>query len=161
MKLMKYIYLIGLWFSATSLAATAQVEKAVVEARGMRTCPVCDMALEVALARVAGAGKVSLDSDKQTFTIFYKPNSNFRSKELREAAAKAKLQVVQIRVTARGRVQDRDEFQFFASGQERYALVKSPRLPDDGPLVVSGIVDDLSDTYGLQLKVESYKRVKD
>jgi hypothetical protein len=160
-KLIRQIGLTSFLLFAGALTAFAQVEKAVVETTGMRSCPLCDMALEVALARISGAERVALDTDKQTFTVFYKPNSHFSPKDLRDAAAKAKLEVTRIRVTTRGTVQDRDGYRYLASGQDRYALIGTTKLPEDEQISVFGIVDESTDAYRMQMKVEGFKRIKD
>src|SRR5690242_7916198 len=104
-------------FAVMSCAvAWAQVEKAVVETSGMRSCAVCNMALEVALARIPGAARVAIDGPTQTFTVFYKPDQHFNPKDLRDAAARARLEVTTIRVTTCGTVQDRDGYKYLASG---------------------------------------------
>lgn len=161
MKATQRIELLLLILLLSSLPAAAQVDKAVVDATGMKACPVCDMALEVALSRVHGADRVVLDSTKQTFTVFYKPNFNFQPTELRDVAANAKLKVVRIQITVHGMTQAREGYQFLSSGQERYSLASAKRLPEGKLVSVTGLVDDTSDKYRMILKVQSFKLIKD
>jgi hypothetical protein len=72
--------------------------------------------------------------------------------------AKAAVEVVRFRITARGRVLDEGGKQFFVGGKDRFLLVASPQFPSAGPISIEGTVDDSAEP--LRLKILQFKSLK-
>jgi|SRR5919108_2485105 hypothetical protein len=114
--------------------------------------------MEVALRRLDGVDKVSISISEQRFQLTYKPGSTFQPWDIRDAVAKAEVEVVQFRISARGRVQEERGKLFFVAGKEKFLLVASSKIPSAGPVSVEGAVDDSAEP--LQLKVLKFNPLK-
>ena len=114
--------------------------------------------MEIALRRLEGVDKISISISEQRFQISYKAGASFQPADIRDAVAKADVEVVRFRITARGRVFDEGGKRFFAGEKDRFLLVASPQLPSAGPISIEGTVDD--STEPLRLKILQFKLLK-
>ena len=114
--------------------------------------------MEIALRRLEGVDKISISISEQRFQITYKSGASFQPWELRDAVAKADVEVVRFRIAARGRVYEEGGKRFFVSGKDKFLLVASPKISSEGPVSIEGTVDDSAEP--LQLKVLQFKPVK-
>ena len=117
--------------------------------------------MEVALRHLDGVAKVAVKRRPrpQMFAVFYKPGASFQPQALRDAVAEAHVRVIRFHVSVLGEVKEEGDKQFFVSGENRFLLVDSPKLPTDGRIGVMGAVDDSTDP--LQLKVADFKPLND
>lgn len=85
--------------------------------------------MEIALRRLEGVDKISISISEQRFQVTYKPGASFQPWDIRDAVAKAEVEVVQFRISARGRVQQQGERRFLVAGKDKLLLVASPKIP--------------------------------
>lgn len=114
--------------------------------------------MEIALRRLAGIDKISISIREQRFQVTYKPGASFQPAELRDAVARADVDVVRFRINARGRVHEEAGKRFFVAGKDKFLLVASPNVPAQSPIAIEGTVDDSA--APLQLKVSQVKPLK-
>jgi hypothetical protein len=114
--------------------------------------------MEIALRRLEGVDKIAISISEQRFQISYRAGASFQPADIRDAVAKAAVEVVRFRITARGRVLDESGKQFFVGGKDRFLLVASPQFPSAAPISIEGTVDDSAEP--LRLKILQFKSVK-
>ena len=114
--------------------------------------------MQVALQRLDGVDRVVISRQKQMFAVTFKPGSSFHPQVLRDAATEAHIRVVRFHVSVLGQVEEEGEKQFFVSGENRYLVVDSPKLPTGIRIGLMGVVDDSTDPF--QLKVGDFKPLK-
>ena len=114
--------------------------------------------MQVALQRLEGVDQVVISRKKQMFAVTFKPGSSFHPQILRDAATAAHIRVVRFHVSVLGQVEEEGEKQFLVSGENRYLVVDSPKLPPGIRLGVIGVVDDSTDPF--QLKVADFRPLK-
>ena len=114
--------------------------------------------MEVALRRLEGVDKISISMSEQRFQVTYKSGASFQPSEIRDAVAKADVEVVRFRITARGRVHEEGGKRFFVAGKDKFLLVASPKIPSAESISIEGTVDDSAQP--LQLKVLQFKLLK-
>jgi hypothetical protein len=114
--------------------------------------------MEIALRRLDGVDKISISISEQRFQVTYKSGASFQPWEIRDAVAKAEVEVVRFRVSARGRVHEEGGKRFFVAGKDKFLLVASPKIPSESPISIEGTVDDSAEP--LQLKVLQFKPLK-
>lgn len=114
--------------------------------------------MEIALRRLEGVDKISISISEQTFQVTYKPGSTFQPWDLRDAVAKAEVEVVRFYISARGQVKQENGKRFFLAGKDKFLLVDSAKVPTGVPLTIMGIVDDSAEPF--QLKIRDFKPLK-
>jgi hypothetical protein len=123
-----------------ALPASAQVERAIVEAEGISRA--CSPGLETALKSLSSVYQYAISVPKQMFSVTYYNGESFSAKDLRWAADKGEAEVLRIHVSATGRVVDDGDQQFFLSGEDRYQVVSDKKLPANVHIGMIGVVDD-------------------
>lgn len=144
-----------LWIVAISLPVCAQLDRVVAEVEGM-DCLSCAPIIELEVRRLGGVDQIGISIEKKLVAVVYKEGEgSFNPKGLRAAIAKADVRVIRFHISARGRVQQDGEKQFFTVGKDRFLVVDSPKLPHASPVGVVGVVDD--STNPVQLKIDDFK----
>jgi hypothetical protein len=113
--------------------------------------------MEIALRRLEGVDKISISMSEQRFQVTYKSGARFQPWDIRDAVARAEVEVVRFRITARGRVHEEGGKRFFVAGKDKFLLVASPQISSEKPISIDGTVDDSSEP--LKLKVVQFKPV--
>ena len=93
--------------------------------------------------------------------VSYKPGASFQPGDLRDALKKTDVGVVQLQISARGRVQEQGGGRFFVAGKDRFKLsaaANALQIPPNIPVLVEGIVDDRANP--MDLKVLTFKPLK-
>ena len=114
--------------------------------------------MEIALRRLAGVDKISISISEQRFQVTYKSGASFQPWDIRDAVAKAEVEVLRFRITARGRIHEEAGKRFFVAGKDKFLLVASPKILSEGSISIEGTVDDSAEP--LQLKVLQFKPFK-
>ena len=114
--------------------------------------------MEIALRRLDGVDKISISIAEQRFQVTYKSGASFQPWDIRDAVAKAEVEVLRFRITARGRVHEEGGKRFFVAGKDKFLLVGSPKIFSEGLILLEGTVDDSAEP--LQLKVLQFKPLK-
>jgi len=160
MKLRQQLMLISAVAVISVMPAFAQVEKAAMKTTGI-SCGTCAAVSEVYLRQLAGIDKISISLSKEAIMVSYKPGAAFQPKQLRDALKKTDVGVVQLQISARGRLQEQDGKRFFVAGSDKFLVVSSadsPLVPANTTVAVEGILNDRLDP--MQLKILSVKPVK-
>ncbi len=114
--------------------------------------------MEVALKRLEGVDKISISISHQRFLLTYKGGASFQPSEIREAVAKADVEVVRFRIAARGYVEEEKGKQFFVAGKDKFLLTASPKISSEQSTWIEAAVDDSAEP--LRLKVLQFKSMK-
>ena len=114
--------------------------------------------MEIALRRLEGVDKISISISEQRFQVTYKSGASFQPWDIREAVAKADVEVVRFRITARGRVHEEAGKRFFVAGKDKFLLVASPKIPSESSISIEGTVDDSAEP--LRLQILQFKSLK-
>jgi hypothetical protein len=114
--------------------------------------------MEIALRRLDGVSKIYISIREQRFELTYKPGATFQPEEVRDAVARAEVDVLRFRINARGRVHEESGKRFFMAGKNKFLLVASPKLPSESPISVKGTVDDSA--VPLRMTVVQFKPLK-
>src|SRR5213080_3333289 len=122
MNLYKHILELGALTVITALPAAAQVEKVAIKTTGI-SCGTCAAVSEVYLRRLPEIDKIAISLSKESVMVSYKPGAAFRPKDLRDALQKTEVGIVQLQISARGRLQREGGKQFFIAGKDKFALV--------------------------------------
>lgn len=149
------------FLTALTLGSTApvfaQVEKASMRTTGI-SCGACAAVSEINLRRfVAGVDKVTISMASEAITVSYKPGATFQPQDIREVLKPMEVGVLQFQISARGRIQEQGRKRFFVAGKDKFvvAAASAPRIPSGTPILIEGIVNDLSDP--MELKIMSFK----
>ena len=140
--------------------AFSQVEKAAMRTTGI-SCGTCAAFSEIYLRRLPQVDKIAISMSKESIMVSYKPGAEFRPQDLRDALQKTDVGIVQLQVSARGRILQQGGKQFFAAGKDKFAVVPSanaPQIPSDIPLLIEGILNDKASP--MELKVLTFTRLK-
>ena len=116
---------------------------------------------EVYLRRLPEIDKIAISLSKESVMVSYKPGAAFRPKDLRDALQKTEVGIVQLQISARGRLQREGGKQFFIAGKDKFALVPSanaPQPPADTPVLIEGILNDR--IQPMELKIMTVTRLK-
>ena len=116
-------------------------------------------AMQVALQHLEGVDRIAISRKKQMFAVTFKPGSSFHPQILRDAANAAHIRVIRFHVSVLGQVEEEDGKQFLVSGENRYLVVDSPKLPTGIRIGAIGVVDDSTDPF--QLKVADFRLLKE
>lgn len=145
------------WFWGMTPSASAQVERAVVEAEGMKDA--CVPGLRAALESIPSVYKYAISVEKQMFTVLYNPGEKFETRRLYWAADKGEAGVKAIHLFARGTIHEEEGRQIFLSGENRFVIVSPEKLPQDVTLGIVGVVDDSKES--MQLKPDDFQVLKE
>ena len=163
MKLRKEILLAAV---LVAMPALGQVEKVAVRTTGI-SCGDCAAVSEIYLRRLEGVDKVAISMSKEAVLVTYKPGASFQPWDIRDALSRTDVGVVQIQISARGRVQEQAGKRFFVAGKDKFLLLASPptpnapptpKVPSDTPVTIEGIVNDRTDP--MELRVLSFQPLK-
>ena len=160
MKLLRKLSLLSAAAMVSVLPAFAQVEKAAMKTTGI-SCGTCAAVSEIYLRQLAGIDKIKISLSQEAIMVSYKPGAAFQPKQIRDALKKTDVGVVQLQISARGRIQEQDGKRFFVAGNDRFVVVSaagSPQVPVNTMVSVEGILDDRVDP--MQLKILSVKPIK-
>ncbi|PYS37224.1 MAG: hypothetical protein DMG14_22010 [Acidobacteria bacterium] len=160
MSLRRLILLLPALVFVVTLPAFAQVEKAAMRTTGI-SCGTCAAVSEVYLRRLPEIDKIAISLSKESVMVSYKPGAAFRPKDLRDALQKTEVGIVQLQISARGRLQREGGKQFFIAGKDKFALVPSanaPQPPADTPVLIEGILNDR--VQPMELKIMTVTRLK-
>jgi cation transport ATPase len=128
----------------TALPATAQVERVAVRTTGI-SCGTCAAVSEFYLRRIPSIDKVNISLKNEAVMVSYKPGSSFQPKDLRDVFSKTDVAVIQMQISARGRVEEQAGKRFFIAGKDKFLLVSAPNSPQvsvNTPVTVEGVVND-------------------
>ena len=142
------------------LPALGQVEKAAMKTTGI-SCGTCAAVSEIYLRQLTGIDKINISLSKEAIMVTYKPGAAFQPKQLRDALKKTDVGVVQLQISARGRIQEEGGKRFFVAGNDKFEVASaagSPPIPPNTTVSVEGILNDRVDP--MQLKILSVKPVK-
>jgi hypothetical protein len=114
--------------------------------------------MEIALRRLDGVDKISISMSEQRFQVTYKAGASFQPQDIRGAVAKAGVEVLRFRITARGRVHEETGKQFLVAGKDKFLLVASPKISSERLISIEGTVDDSAGP--LQLQISQFKLLK-
>jgi hypothetical protein len=145
------------WFFSMTTLSFAQVERAIVEAEGMKDA--CVPGLQAALESMPSVYKYAISVEKQMFTVIYNAGEKFDTKRLYWAADKGEAGVKAIHLFARGTIHEEDGRQIFVSGENRFLVVSSQKLPADVNIGVVGVVDDSREL--MLLKPDDFQVLKE
>ena len=154
----KSTLLVMVWLAATSLPASAQVQRAIVEAEGISAA--CSPGLEAALKSMDTVYQYAISVQKQMFSVTYYSGEKFDPKKLRWAADKGEAEVLRMHVSAMGKVEKDGDHQVFVSGENRFLLPDSLSVPNDVTVGIMGVVDDTGEGP-MQLKPDDVKVLTD
>jgi hypothetical protein len=152
-RTMVFGLLVVAWSLQMTTTASAQVERVIVEADGMKEA--CVPGLKAALESMPSVSRYAVSVEKQMFTVIYSGDEKFDTKRLYWAADKGESGVKAIHLFARGKVYEEDGRQMFFSGENRFLIVGSQKLPPDVTIGVVGVVDDSKDL--MQLKPDDFQ----
>lgn len=156
----KKVWLLFAIALASVMPGFAQVEKAAMRTTGI-SCGTCAAVSEIYLRQLGGIDKISISMSKEAIMVSYKPGAAFQPKAIREALKKTDVGVVQLQISARGRIQEQSGKRFFLAGMDKFAVTASPdslQLPVGMPIVVEGILNDQAEP--MELKILTFKPVK-
>jgi len=145
------------WFISATPSAFAQVDRVVVEAEGMKDA--CVPGLQAALETLPSVEKYAVSVEKQMFVVIYAGDGKFDTRRLYWAADKGEAGVKAIHVFARGTIHEEDGRQIFVSGENRFLILSSQKLPTDVMIGVVGVVDDSKEL--MQLKPDDFQVLKE
>ena len=145
------------WISGMTIAASAQVERVIVEADGLKDA--CVPGLQAALDTLPSVSKYAVSVEKQMFTILYSGDQKFDTRRLYWAADKGEAGVKAIHLFARGTVHEEDGRQILVAGENRFLVVSSERLPQNVTIGIVGVVDDAKEL--MQLKPDDFQILKE
>lgn len=136
-----------------------QVEKVEMKTTGI-SCGVCAAVSEIYLRQLKSIDQISISRSKESVSVTYKAGSDFQPQELRRALLKTEVGVTELRVVARGRLQDQAGRRTLIAGKERFTVLPSraPIPPLNTDVRVEGIVDDRA--APMTLTILSAKPVK-
>ena len=138
----------------------SQVEKAALRTTGI-SCGTCAALSEIYLRRLPQIDKIAISMSKESIMVSYKPGAEFRPQDLREALQKTDVGIVQLQVSARGRIQQQGSKQFFFAGKDKFAMVPSANgahVPLDMSVLIEGILNDKA--APMELKVMTVTPLK-
>ncbi len=139
---------------------SAQVEKVYIRTTGI-SCGVCAAVSEVGFRRLPDVEHVSISLAKESILISYRQGGNFSLKAIHNILDPQKVGIVELEVTARGRVQEERGKRSFTAGKETFALSaggNTPILPLDGPIYIEATLDERRQP--LELTVRKFERRK-
>src|SRR5438128_9980291 len=117
------------WSLVMTLSASAQVDRVIVEADGLKDA--CVPGLQAALDTLPAVYKYAVSVEKQMFTVLYSGDQKFDTRRLYWAADKGEAGVKAIHLFARGTVHEEDGRQILVAGENRFLVVSSERLPQN------------------------------
>jgi hypothetical protein len=159
MSLQKQMLLFLMIVPVLALPAFSQVEKAAMRTTGI-SCGTCAAVSEIYLRRLPQIDKIAISMSKESVLVTYKPGAEFRPQDLRDALGKTDVGIVQLQISARGRVQQQGAKRFFIAGKDKFAVMTSPKaseIPTDMPVVIEGILNDK--VTPMELKVMTFTRL--
>lgn len=151
-----YVLLVAA-ISTMSLPASAQVERVIVEADGMKES--CIPGLEGALKSMDSVYKYGISLDKQLFSIIYFAGETFNARQIYWVADKGEAEVKRIHLAAHGKIHLEGDQQIFVAGENRFLIASPKKLPADVNIGIIGVVDDSSEL--MQLKPDDYEVLAD
>jgi hypothetical protein len=143
------------WFGTTT-SASAQIERVIVEADGLKDA--CVPGLKAALESMPSV-KYAISVEKQMFAVIYNADEKFDTRRLYWAADKGEAGVKAIHLFARGTIHEEDGRQIFVSGKNRFLIIGSQKLPLDVTIGIVGVVDDAKEL--MQLKPDDFQILKE
>jgi copper chaperone CopZ len=130
---------------AAGLGASAQVEKVEILTSGV-SCGVCAAVSEFHFRRMPGISKVAISLSNESITLTYKPDAEFSTQAIRQVLDPLKVDILRLRIEARGRVEDSKQgTSFFVAGRFKAALRLKAGMsapPSGTPLSVEGILNE-------------------
>jgi hypothetical protein len=160
MSLQKQMLLSLLIVLVFALPAFSQVEKAAMRTTGI-SCGTCAAFSEIYLRRLPQIDKITISMSKESILVTYKPGAEFRPQDLRDALGKTDVGIVQLQISARGRIQQQGNKRFFIAGKDKFAVVmppNAPEVPSDMPVVIEAILNDK--VAPMELKVMTFRRLQ-
>jgi hypothetical protein len=145
------------WLLAGVPSAVAQVERVVVEAEGLKDA--CVPGLKAALESLPSVSNYAVNVEKQMFAVIYAGDTKFDTRRLYWAADKGEAGVKAIHLFARGTIHEENGRQIFVSGENRFLIVSSEKLPADVNIGLVGVVDDSKEL--MQLKPDDFQVLKE
>ena len=139
---------------------SAQVEKVYIRTTGI-SCGVCAAVSEVGFRRLPDVEHVSISLAKESILISYRHNGSFSLKAIHDILDPQKVGIVELQITAQGRVQEERGRRFFIVGKERFTLAAggiTTVLPSDGPIYIEATLDDRP--RPMELSVRKFERVR-
>lgn len=143
-----------------SAAALAQVQKVVVRTTGI-SCGVCAVVSEVQFRRTPAIDDVAISLSKETITLHYKSRAGFDPQQIRRVLQPLDVGVLQLLVTAQGRVREENGKRIFVAGEDRFVVApvtSTADIPVDTGVVIEGVVNDSFNPA--QLKILHYLVIK-
>src|SRR5690242_11234782 len=107
MRLRNQILIASLVTFSMSVPAFSQVEKAAMRTTGI-SCGTCAAFSEIYLRRLPQIDKIAISMSKESIMISYKPGADFRPQDLRDALQKTDVGIVQLQISAKGRLKQQD-----------------------------------------------------
>src|SRR5262245_50853697 len=92
------LWLLPALLLATSVAASAQVEKAAMRTTGI-SCGSCAVFSEIYLRQLPEIDTISISRSKEAVLVSYKPGASFRPQDLRDALKRTDVGVVQFQIS--------------------------------------------------------------
>src|SRR5437762_1871770 len=103
------------WLLGMVTPASAQVERVIVEADGLKDA--CVPGLQAALETLPSVSKYAVSVEKQMFTVLYSGDQKFDTRRLYWAADKGEAGVKAIHLFVRGTVHEEDGRQILIAGE--------------------------------------------
>jgi hypothetical protein len=153
MNLLRTLFLASSIVLSASVPALAQVERVVMETDGASEA--CRPGLEAALKSMSSVYQFVISIEKQMVSVTYYSGERFDPEKLRWAVDKGEADVMRFHLSGAGQVQQEGEQQFFKSGEDRFLIVSSQKLPTGVPIGMIGVVDD--STEPMEIKPDDYK----
>ena len=138
----------------------SQVEKAAMRTTGI-SCGTCAALSEIYLRRLPQIDKIAISMSKESIMVSYKPGAEFRPQDLREALQKTDVGIVQLQVSARGRIQQQGGKHFFFAGKDKFVVLppaNGSHLPLDVPVMIEAMLNDKA--APMELKVMTVTPLK-
>ena len=139
---------------------SAQVEKVAMRTTGV-SCGSCAVVAEINLRRlVTGVDKVTISMAQEAILVSYEPGAPFELQSIRDVLNPLEVGILQLQISARGRVLNQEEKKIFVAGRDRFVLEDNPSgptLPLNTTILIQGTLNDELDP--MELRVIAYELI--
>lgn len=157
MKPWKLCKLLSVLVLASTVPATAQVQKVAMRTTGI-SCGVCAGLSEIHFRQVPGVEKVNISLSKEAIMLTYKPGAVFDPAGIRKILSTWQVGVVEFQISARGRVEGEAGKQMFLAGKDKFVLAAPLNAPEayaSIPILIEAVLNDHATP--MELKILNYK----
>ena len=142
-RLKRQIAVLAVAFPAASFSASAQVDRVEILTSGI-SCGVCAVVSEIQFRRMPGVGRVDISLSNESITVSYGPDAEFSPQAIRRILQPLNVHVLQLRVWARGRIEESKKGDYLlVAGKYRFAFKSRAGIgpiPTGTPVFIEGII---------------------